>query len=183
MNRKRQKQIDGMAVDLLLETGLYNSAPIDVKAVARKLGIALLPYAFGDEIAGVLMYDGQKTTIGYSETNYSTRQRFTIAHELGHYTLGHQREGMFVDSADKYYSILYRDAKSSTGEYLQEREANAFAAALLMPADLLNEVIRNLQSTLNLNDPDLDIIKVLSDKFEVSYQAMAFRLTNLDLLW
>ena len=66
--------------------------------------------------------------------------RFTIAHELAHYILHTKETKLFVDK-----QVLYRDGKSSTGEILQEREANAFAASLIMPGKLITEEVEKLK--------------------------------------
>lgn len=69
---------------------------------------------------------------------------------------------------------MYRNNASSTGEVLIEREANAFAAAILMPKELIAQEINKL-----LDGDALEIITKLSKKFGVSEQAMSFRLSNL----
>lgn len=183
MNRKRQKQIEDTAKDILIRTGSYN-APVDVIQVVGKLGVSLEGYDFGDDVSGVYINEGSKTIIGFNNTNGEKRQRFTIAHELGHSVLGHKRDGLFVDNPSKYFTILFRDNDSSTGEYLQEREANAFAAALLMPKELIENAIREYYSADDFpKDEEFNLIEKLCKKFNVSSQAMSFRLTNLDMSW
>lgn len=183
MNKKRQREIEGIAIDFLVERGYYTLPPIKVIELAISANIKTLPFAFENDISGILIVGDNQITIGYAANNRPTRQRFTIAHELGHLILGHQRKGMFVDTADKYFSVFYRDDKSTTGEFLQEREANAFAASLLMPEELLRSSIDDIRRTVNLKNEDVDVIKILSDKFEVGTQAMAFRLANLGMSW
>ena len=190
MNKKRQKQIEGIALDLLRRTGSYPAIAgelvdyigIDVKKVATQLGITLSLYDFGDDISGVLLRDGEKTTIGYSSQTGLQRQRFTIAHEIGHYVLDHQRHGVFVDTPEKYFT-LFRDAKSATGEDVQEREANAFAASLLMPRNLLIEAATDFYRSGITREENYDLVEPLARRFYVSKLAMSIRLTNLDLLW
>ena len=192
MTKKRQKQIEDIATALLRQTGYYpanagelvDKIGIEVAAVATRLGITLSLYDFGNDVSGVLVRDGDKTTIGYATQTGSERQRFTVAHELGHYILDHQRKGVFVDTPEKYFT-LFRDAKSATGEDVQEREANAFAAALLMPRELLIEAatdLYNLGATIT-RDEDFDLVARLAKRFYVSKLAMSIRLTNLDLVW
>ena len=190
MTKKRQKQIEDIATALLRQTGCYpasadelvDNVGIQVKEVATRLGIELSLYDFGDDVSGVLVRDGEKTTIGYSTQTGLQRQRFTIAHELGHYVLDHQRQGIFVDTPEKYFT-LFRDAKSATGEDVQEREANAFAAALLMPRELLLEAVTNLYRSGITREENFDLIEPLAKRFYVSKLAMSIRLTNFDLVW
>src|SRR5574343_470703 len=84
---------------------------------------------------------------------------------------------LFVDQ--KKFKVMFRDEMSSTGEIKQEREANAFAAALLMPKSLLIREIQKLP--FDLADEDENVVVKLAQKFEVSTQAMAFRMANLGL--
>ncbi|CCH03568.1 hypothetical protein FAES_pFAES01074 (plasmid) [Fibrella aestuarina BUZ 2] len=161
---------------------LIRNGGIDVQHVATTLDIELMLYDFGDDVSGVLLRDGDKAKIGYSTQTGLLRQRFTIAHELGHYILNHQRQGVFVDTPEKYFT-LFRDSRSSTGEDFQEREANAFGAALLMPRELLIEAATNIYQTGITRNEDYDIVPVLADNFKVSKLAMSIRLTNLDLVW
>ncbi|SFE52369.1 ImmA/IrrE family metallo-endopeptidase [Spirosoma endophyticum] len=183
MNHKRQNQIEQLAKGLLTETNCYSYPPINVIEVAKRKGIDIIDFHFGEEVSGVLITKNNKSTIGVNPDNSTVRQRFTIAHELGHYSLGHQRNGMFVDTPERYFTMFnFRNSNSSTGEHIQEREANAFAASLLMPRDLIFIVIEDLKSSFNVRS-DEDLLEELAKKFEVSTQAMGFRLSNLNTLW
>jgi len=63
----------------------------------------------------------------YNDPHPLVRQRFSIAHEIGHFIL-HQKQGqLFID---KTYKVFLRDQLSSSGENIQEIQANQFAAAL-----------------------------------------------------
>lgn len=190
MNKKRQRQIEDIAVQLLQSSNCYprdisdleRSEGIDVKKVALFLNIELVSYDFGEDVSGVLMRDDQNAKIGYSLHNGLKRQRFTIAHELGHYVLNHQRQGIFVDTPEKYFT-LFRDQNSSTGEDVQEREANAFAAAILMPKTILIDAASIIYKSGITRDEEYDIVQTLAAKFNVSKLAMSIRLTNLDMGW
>lgn len=182
MNKKRATQIENIALSLLSESNQY-LVPVDVKKIVKEKGLSIQLLDFGDDVSGVFLSDGVKASIGVNQNNTPNRQRFTIAHELGHYILGHQRQSVFIDSPAKYYTILFRDNDSSTGEFIQEREANAFAAALLMPKQLLIDEIHRIYKEKDKFDEDFDLIRNLCKKFQVSRQAMTLRLTNLDLLW
>jgi Zn-dependent peptidase ImmA (M78 family) len=100
------------------------------------------------------------------------RQRFTSAHELGHFVLKHKGR-FFVDKG----TVIYRDNQSSTGEIEEERDANKFAAELLMPEKFIR---RDVKKPINVGDVR-DIDK-LAKKYKVSVQAMTYRLTNLQLI-
>lgn len=184
MNKKRLKQIEDLATSILEETNCYE-IPVKINLVAERLGIRIEGFDFGDTVSGVFFDDGNKKLIGYNKDNPYNRNRFTIAHELGHFALEHKREGMFVDNPQKYVTMLFRDSNSSTGEFTQEREANAFAAALLMPRPLVEKAMSDCyrENPIVFLQEDFDMVERLSKDFEVSRQAMSLRLTNLDTSW
>lgn len=108
--------------------------------------------------------------------NAEVRQRFTIAHELGHLVL-HKGKRLVVDRAVR---VNFRDSVSSLATDREEMEANAFAAGLLMPSaavtDELHRIVRGRHRT------DSEVVDVLAGKFQVSRSAMEFRLINLGML-
>lgn len=175
MIKKRIFDIESLAFDILNKAGIKEPF-VDVKRIATLHNINIVYHLFTDDISGVLVEKDKTFTIGVNETHFLNRQRFTIAHELGHYFLGHQRQGIFVDESPmKQNLMLFRDSFSSTGENSQEREANAFAAALLMPKPFIENFIRNYDIDL-ANDNELED---MASVFKVSSGAMAFRLSNL----
>jgi len=75
--------------------------------------------------------------------------------------------------------VNFRDANSSTASDLEEIQANAFAAAILMPQD---QVIANARRLLEDDSrTEAAVISDLAQGFEVSEQAMEYRLINLGL--
>ena len=116
---------------------------------------------------------GGSLVIGVNSSHPETRQRFTIAHELGHVLL-HKEESLHVDETA---SIRFRDEESSLATKSDEIEANQFAAELLMPEHLVTEEIAKLPDA----DPE-DAIPILAERFQVSEQAMTLRLNRLGLL-
>jgi Zn-dependent peptidase ImmA (M78 family) len=170
--------IEQITTDLLNQYDMM-TAPIDVKALIKKLKIKLELVDFGDEISGVLVTEKGKTKIGYSKNESSQRQRFTLAHELGHFIL-HVKDStdkLFVDNV----KVMYRKQAFTRTEKMQEVEANQFAASLLMPKDIVMERYNHL---INKNSSIIDdeIVTELSGDFKVSQLAMNFRLSNLGLI-
>lgn len=159
------------AVRILKEMGVV-SAPVDVEGVASFLGIDVRKNPTKDEISGFLFKQaGAKAVIGINSLHHTNRQRFTLSHEIGHYVL-HPQEEMHVDK----FVLQFRDSKSSKGEDELEKEANRFAAELLMPKEFL---VRDVQE-IGLQDlHDDEAVKQLAKKYEVSVQAMTTRLTSL----
>lgn len=170
-----RRAIERKAIDVARRAGQIGVLPVDLERVAESLGVIVKEFDLGKEVSGVLTQKGDRFIIGVNSTHSSQRKRFTIAHEIGHYVLHSAHEAVFVDRS---FSVKYRDARSSTGEIRLEREANAFAASLLMPARLVK--LRVKDQSFDIGD-DSSLNQLASD-FGVSSQAMMFRLINLDLL-
>jgi Zn-dependent peptidase ImmA (M78 family) len=148
--------------------------PIPVEEIVLSQNIQLVAYEFGEEISGVLIIDHDKATIGYNKNEHRVRNRFTIAHELGHFEL-HKQQDLFVD---KGFKVMFRGAETEQWNKQQERDANQFAACLLMPEDLL----RAEASKLDFDYTEEISIKTLAKIFDVSSVAMSIRLSALGLL-
>lgn len=163
----------------LLEDFGIDQAPVPVEQIALRLGLTVERAALGDGVSGLLVVQDGHGVIGVSVAQASVRQRFTIAHETGHFLLHSQSMQVFIDKQFfKPYLAAYRDSLSSTGEDWMEREANSFAAALLMPAPLVSQAI----AELHVDVSDEDALDELAKRFQVSRQAMSFRVANLGIL-
>jgi Zn-dependent peptidase ImmA (M78 family) len=171
--------IEVKAVEVLRKTRCLR-VPVPVDVVAVRLGLRLREAPLGEGVSGVLLVEGGSGTIGYNEGHHPVRQRFSIAHEIGHYILHAVEDrstGIFIDKQPTAHlkREYRRDSASSTGEKSQEIQANGFAAALLMPKELVVKEVEGL-------DPDIDdedAISELATTFEVSPQAMSLRLAKL----
>ena len=89
---------------------------------------------------GILFRDGDHHVIGVNSAHPPVRQRFTIAHELGHRALHPGRELIL----DVPVRVNLRDKTSSMASDIEEIEANAFAAALLMPQQMIRDQLNQL---------------------------------------
>lgn len=143
--------------------------PVDVKAIAEKMGAKVKAdgnLAFDQpDLSGCVSYEDGRYVIRYNPIDIPVRQRFTIAHELGHIALHDFADGKRFRDSSKTYSLTNFDS--------EEAEANRFAAELLMPAEAIKQVIDAMPA------PDT---KSLAKKFEVSEVAMRYRLKNLGWL-
>jgi Zn-dependent peptidase ImmA (M78 family) len=165
------------AAHKILESFDISTPPVAVEDIARRLGARLSFERFGPDVSGMLFRDGPNAVIGVNATHAKTRQRFTIAHEIGHLNL-HEGRPMFVDRTVR---IDRRDADASLGLDPEEIEANSFAAALLMPEDMILTAVT--QSSIHLGATGtVEIIRRLANRFDVSPQAMEYRLANLGLV-
>jgi Zn-dependent peptidase ImmA (M78 family) len=168
---RRVEEIEEEADRTLRNAGV-SSPPVSVRSVAEDLGITVRSSEFGEGVSGLLTLEKGTPTIGYEKSHPNVRQRFTIAHETGHYVLHKDKSTLFIDK--KYSNVFYRDDRSSDAEYTRELEANALAAALLMPTDMLREEI--VKRDFDLTEEDS--LSSLARAFDVSRQAMAYRLAN-----
>ena len=167
------KRIERTTINILQEFNV-TKLPIPLDSIIQKRGLTIKEYDLGVGVSGVLLINKGSGVIGVNPDEPKVRQRFTKAHELGHYELHRHNSALFIDKG-----FLNRDKNSSTGEILVEQEANAFAAALLMPEYLLEKEIK--KQKLDLSD-DNAVIR-LADTFEVSSAAMTYRIANLNLYW
>lgn len=172
-------EVRNKAKEILKLAGI-RSAPVNVEEIASFHNLSVVPYNFGSEVSGALYSEKGRATIGYNPLEGDTRKRFTIAHELGHYFLhflpkSKPKEEIFIDK--KGYSF-YRDQNSTSGEVMREKEANAFAAEILMPEEIIKKEIQNIVDR-KAKPTEEKLIEELAEKFKVSSVAMTHRLTNL----
>jgi Zn-dependent peptidase ImmA (M78 family) len=171
MNKKIETHVES-----ILSQFKITKLPVPVEKIALKLDLAVTPADLGPGISGALFVNNGKASIGVNEKESKVRRRFTIAHELGHYLLHKNSQTLFVEK-----KVFFRDEESSSGEERKEREANAFAAALLMPYSILKSEIDVAKQSIIL-ESDEDLVSYLSKKFDVSEIAMTYRLMNLNYI-
>ncbi|MCR8703613.1 ImmA/IrrE family metallo-endopeptidase [Weissella cibaria] len=148
--------------DEFLTIEVTNFPEIDVERIAQLINITIqkdksLTQSGSVEVVG----DDILMKINEEEVDY--RQRFTIAHEIGHVVSKHL----------ELSKILYRAVGTFNRDIedkLQERQANDFAAKLLMPDKLI---------AYHFYDLHLTEADVLAKKFNVSLISMEYRLINL----
>ena len=172
---KTIERIEREATSLLRKLNLM-TLPIPIKKIVRQLDVKLKSFDLGKDVSGVLVIEDGKSRIGYNSFEPEVRQRFSIAHELGHHILHNlkKEDKLFVDNIN----FMFRRKGSSNIEIKQEREANSFAAAILMPEEIVKFQFEKITSENEFLNDD-KIIKELASKFKVSQAAMTYRLINL----
>ena len=172
----RRRHIRSLA-DRLLQKHAISQPPVDVRALAQALGAEVRMHRADAELSGFLLRDSAKrrTIIGVNTEQHPNRQRFTIAHEIGHLLL-HEGRPMYIDSTQQVFRLSLRSKDSSTGEIVAEREANLFAAEVLMPEALIE---RELATTPEFDVHDEKQVQRLADRFQVSAQALSIQLGHL----
>jgi Zn-dependent peptidase ImmA (M78 family) len=165
----------------LLQKYEIQSPPIPVEDIARGEGAEIVRTHFAGTESGFTLRDGKRIIIGVNTRTSRRRQRFSIAHEIGHLIL-HPLNPLIIDHAVR---VDWRDDVSSLGTDTQEIEANAFGAALLMPQSMVIGQVRDYISRWQQTDTGLsreELISELARQFDVSREAMGFRLINLGIL-
>lgn len=144
--------------------------PVDPFAIAQELGIKAFSAPLDNGVSGMLIKRaGEDAEIYVHAADSTNRQRFTCAHEIGHYV----RRVAAEDTEWEY--IEHRDLLTSQGTSSDEIYANQFAAALLMPREVVEARYIELESH------GLGAAPSLAVEFGVSADAMQYRLKNLGL--
>lgn len=117
----------------LLEDFGIEYPPIDPELIAESSGVDVVYADFegGSDISG--FYDFDESRIYVNKDQPATRKNFTIAHELGHHIL-HQEY-----ARSERYRYMPRNNAYAGAKPPEEREADAFAASLLVPLDMLKK--------------------------------------------
>ncbi|EGO2664875.1 TPA: ImmA/IrrE family metallo-endopeptidase [Enterococcus faecalis] len=158
-------QIGSLEIDLNIDPS------IDVREIADILNIKIEELIMTDSGR----YDANKKTIFVNSIEPEYRQRFTIAHEMGHAVLGHEGVSYRSDILDKYEDTIKKS---------REVRANKFAAELLMPKDLVFKLVMKLIEEENLDSTSLEysqveeIIKNCAKKLNVSEISMKYAIQN-----
>ena len=155
-----------------------STLPIDIELICKLLGISLVvdPTLEEKKIIGQIeMVSGHPTIkINLSRNMYRARRRFTIAHEIGHYCLHTMHSNMgFIDTD----STIMNKYSGKLDTY--EKEANRFATELLMPYKLIISKGEELSEDRPSKE---DFVRRMVDAFDVSFEAMRYRLKNIGIL-
>ena len=166
LNTKIQKYLEG-----LLTQDLYKGYQLQLEKLCKELELQYFEADFEDNISGSIIKN--KENDGYSiyvnRKHPRNRQRFTFAHEIGHYISylndsdsknELENRGGFQDQAISYR----KEDKPSPAE----TEANLIAAEMLMPKKFVDELLKK-----GLTPEEM------ADKFFVSPSAMTIRLKDL----
>src|SRR3954447_6859703 len=146
--------------------GLDASAPLDclLTVVEDRVGVPVIVRAMPENVAGCLWHSGGRRLIHVNGTHPLARQRFTLAHEIGHLRCGH-------DGA-----LAVDELGTITGGTVDpgERQANAFAAEFLVPKGALQRLVTA--------EPTLDALVELAARFGVSTPVALFRCITCGLV-
>ena len=144
------------------DNNLYEGDVIDLEAIIKgkfkDIKIEYAPMEAG--MSGELFSKDGSWIIRINQDHNRKRQRFTLAHELGHYLLHKDKNSGFRDA------VFFRNETLNSMEY----NANEFASKLLMPEKTVRKYI---------DEEEVRNIGELANKFFVSALAMKYRIISL----
>lgn len=174
-----RRDIEEKVAELLDKHGI-SRVPIPVERIAEAEGIPVVEMPFKSDVSGALIRSHGTSGIAVNAAQHPNRKRFTIAHELAHYLFDHKDQN--EDHIDWKFTIIRRDGKSSEASDVQEIEANAFAACLLMPVQFLRADLNDQVGFSGEAELDDSQLQALARKYRVSEMALRYRLANLGLI-
>lgn len=173
------------AAEILLDKFLITDFPVNIVQVADMMELELLKVRFknneDNHIGGALAISSQLTFQGYKKDkvikvnkyNSEGHQRFTIVHEIYHFIF----DFFFQNNPrEEYYDIFYENSQDSNT--IQEKRANRFAAAFLMPKNMFIKEYNYLKKVRNITNDD-DIKQYLKNRFLVSEKAIEKRIQEV----
>ena len=171
-----RKDIEVLTAELLSKAQVQYP-PVPIEEIAVSQGALLARHHFSGTESGFALRQDGRWIIGVNTATSQRRQRFSIAHELGHLLL-HPGKPLIVD-----HSVLIskRDNLSSTGTDPEEIEANRFAANILMPHEMILHQLQQDMPIYKFDSRD-ELIAHMARAFDVSTEAMGYRLINLNIM-
>lgn len=143
----------------ILDNNLISEPPVNAQKIAEDNGLEVIFADFPEQLKDVCGFlDFQNKIIYVDSQDEPYRQNFTIAHELGHWFLHRNRVNE--------YQVLTRRPINGEKSPL-EKEANLFAASLLVPGDML---LRCRLKNMSHND--------IAKKFKVTRAVIDLRITD-----
>lgn len=172
IRKPASERVEEMAIDTLRRCNAYD-VPVPVEGVAQQLGLKCKFADLQNGVAGLLVFEPGTGSIAVSRSLSPEKQRFAIAHEIGHFLLHTRatREArLFV------YRGVRLDAAMLGPQAEEQSEANRFAASLLMPRGLLEDRMGPIDLSGN------EWVQRIATLFGVSVIAMTCRLITLGML-
>lgn len=159
---KINQKLEDLTSRILVNNDMYN-IPVDPVKIAKTYDILVYEGNLNNKIAGAIRYykDKDKFEILVNKNDPKTKQRFTIAEELGYYIL-HEKK---LKDDEIHINLIDKQIDE------EEKEVEYFAGALLINKTLLENVYNSSSTILEL-----------SELFKVSVSSMTVRLDILGML-
>ncbi len=151
--------VDPPAERLLRDLGITEPGEIDAEVIACAVGVTVRYRRLGVGDARIVGL-GDRAIITVDDRASRVRQRFSVAHELGHW---HHHRGR---------RLICHGAEQQDGAAGCEREADGYAADLLMPRFMLEPLVAGVPMSF-------DLVCQIAATFGVSTMAAALRLADV----
>lgn len=148
---------------LLKELGITIPEEIDIEAIAEYCQATVIPQRLHGSAARIIGI-GDRAFIAVDSQSPRARQRFSAAHELGHWMCDRGKLSTFVCSEKNFLNDWEFDNP--------ERRANRYATDLLLPQFMFEPLAKNREITFQT-------VKDLCSRFQTSLTATAIRLVEL----
>ena len=158
------------SADKVLQENLVTSPPVNIFAIVRNYGLEVTYADFGghSDVAGFIDLEAHHIVV--NSLDPPSRQKFTVAHELGHWVMHKQ---MLQDNPEQ--GILLRLPLGMPDPDPREKEANSFAANILVPDEFVLPVIQDGPQMTDLRGGE----RLLANVFGVSPDVIVYRLRQL----
>jgi hypothetical protein len=153
------------AEQLLVELGISDPRQIDLDAIAWHLGAAVR-YRHMDSADATIVGSNRRAVIAVNSSRIETRQRFSLAHEIGHW---HHHRGRILFCTPKDIDDPARAANDP------ERQADRFASDLILPPYLLRPRLAKLKRV------ELGAMHGIANEFGASMTATLLKVVDQNL--
>lgn len=175
----RQNEIRKRA-EAFCKTNSITEYPVEIVRICNENGLQVFEEYLQEDVSGLIIVDEKKWE-KYNSKQFiivnliesAARRRFTIAHELAHYIL-HKKDS-------KLYAHRDMAGKDNQRNPI-EREANYFAANILMPEGLVKEKVNDIKNQIRGKVPGFILTKEIAENFAVSEAAADVRLRQLGII-
>ncbi|MFW5803634.1 MAG: ImmA/IrrE family metallo-endopeptidase [bacterium] len=157
-----------IAASILNDFGISEPQNVEIEDIAYALKIPIRYVDLGGCEGRIIHKKGQSIITVNRSTEFESRKRFTLAHEIGHYLM---HRNNLINHNDDISSLSWFNNKNRQKIFYQEFEANEFASELLLPTDKFISDVSGIPFS-----PEL--IRSISDKYRVSRTSTIHRFTE-----
>ncbi len=170
----REKKYPKLVARGVLEKNINSNIPINMDKIAQYYNCNVTYLDLEGAISGFSEngFGRDFNKIIINKNHDEGRQRFSIAHSLGHFLLKHQFK-LKIEAKNPFYQTLYRERDITDDDEYEERQANGFASELLMPEI---EIIKDIKGLKTIK---VEFIDQLSMKYIVPPSIVGFRISCL----
>lgn len=164
MNKMHFGKVDPeyLARRILAEEEIDVNKPINPYEIAEKLNIIVRKDFISQDILGACKAVGLKRMITINPNiNHLGREKFTLAHEIGHITLRHRLR-----------CCSENDLSWKGNTPSEEQDANLFASEILIPKKRIEPILRAKEATI-------DLAEELAEEYTLSVTAVGIKLVKL----